>query len=273
MQENTPQISYLPYLTQAGLDQDQATIYECLIKNGQLPAGKISQKTPIKRGLVYKILETLVEMGLVIKHEEPKKVAVFEPAHPLKLKEIAEKKEEQAKSAQGVLDSIMQPLILSYSSTSSKPGILFLPGIEGLSKVYEIILKKRAPLKILASNLDRDNKKISDLIDKQIVRQHSYGITTRSIGSSSDSTLSPEQVKGLQNKGIELKKINSFSLPSQIIIFGDSIAITALTPELITTYIENEAIAKTMSIVFDRLWQTASSPVERAPQTFSEGKN
>jgi sugar-specific transcriptional regulator TrmB len=263
--ENGQETSYIPYLTQAGLDKDQATIYECLIKNGQLPAGKISQKTPIKRGLVYKILESLVEMGLVIKHEEPKKVAVFEPAHPLKLKELAEKKEEQAKSAQDVLDSIMQSLVLSYGSTSAKPGILFLPGLEGLSKVYEIILKKRAPLKILASNLDRDNKKISELIDKQIARQHSYGITTKSIGSSSDSSLSQEQVKDLKNKGIELKKINSFLLPSQIIIFGDSIAITALTPELITTYIENEAIAKTMSIVFDQLWTQASDEGASSP--------
>ncbi|TAN58360.1 hypothetical protein EPN15_01360 [Patescibacteria group bacterium] len=54
-------------LTQAGLTENQALIYEILVKNGLMPAGAVCKKTPLKRGLVYKILDELTEIGLVEK--------------------------------------------------------------------------------------------------------------------------------------------------------------------------------------------------------------
>ena len=70
--------TYNQSLIQAGLSPEEALIYECLIKNGSSKAGKIALKTPLKRGLVYKTLDLLENQGLVIKHEDKGKVAVFE---------------------------------------------------------------------------------------------------------------------------------------------------------------------------------------------------
>ncbi|MCK9379118.1 MAG: MarR family winged helix-turn-helix transcriptional regulator [Candidatus Moranbacteria bacterium] len=39
-------------LIQLGLSYTQAAVYETLLKNGPLPAGKIAKKTAFKRGLV-----------------------------------------------------------------------------------------------------------------------------------------------------------------------------------------------------------------------------
>ncbi len=133
-------------LIQAGLTADEALIYEYLVKNGRQTAGRMSLATPLKRGLVYKILEQLTASGLVIKHDAPGKVAVFEPAHPLKLKELAEKKEEDAKNAQAALAGVMERLTMEYNLLSDRPGVKFYQGTEGIIHIYDALLEQGAAI-------------------------------------------------------------------------------------------------------------------------------
>ena len=133
---------YEQHLTQSGLTKEQAIVYEVLLKSGVLPAGKISSKTaelnekiPIKRGLVYKILEQLVDFGLITKQEEPGKVAMFQVTHPLKIKELVEKKERQAKDAELALDGVLGSLVSDFNLISGKPGISIYEGLDGLEKI------------------------------------------------------------------------------------------------------------------------------------------
>lgn len=144
-QTNT-QISYQQSLIQAGLNSEQALIYEVLLRNGPLPAGRIHQKTPLKRGLVYKRLDELVAVGLVAKKDQPGKVAIFEPAHPLKLKELAEQKEEQAKTAQTALSGVMNQLTSEYNLAVGKPGVRFYEGLEGIKTVTFDNLTAKTPI-------------------------------------------------------------------------------------------------------------------------------
>lgn len=263
METNT-QISYSNTLTQAGLALDQATIYELLIQNGAMPAGKISQKTPLKRGLVYKVLDELIAMGLVLKKDVPGKVALFEPAHPLKLKELAEKKEEQAKNSQLALGGILERLVLDFNAISGKPGVSYYEGVGGIEKVYDLIIAERKPLLIFASHIDRDNQELATLIDKQVKRQHGYGITTKALGGTADISLSVESRDVLNKLGIEMRNLPNMELPSQIIIFGNYVAISALTPTLMTTLINSTAIAQTLTLIFGSLWHIAAEPAPHA---------
>ena len=125
-------------LEQSGLTKNQAIVYEALLKTGAVPARAVLAAIPLKRGLAYKVLDELGKQGIVVKKEEPGKVAIFEPAHPSKLKEIAEQKEKQAKNAQIALDGILGQLVSDYSLAAGKPGVGFYEGKEGLEKVYLI---------------------------------------------------------------------------------------------------------------------------------------
>jgi hypothetical protein len=48
-------------------------------------------------------------------------------------------------------------------------------------------------------------------------------------------------------------------LPSQIIIYNNTVSITSLKKEVITTIIENEDIAQTFKKLFNYLWDTEKS--------------
>ena len=126
---------YEKTLEQIGLSPNQAAIYEILIKNGPLSAGKIAQKSPLKRGLVYKILEELAAMNIVEKLEEPKKVAVFRANHPLKLKDLAENKEQKARDSIKILESLLPSLTSDFNLISGRPGVKFYEGKEGIIKI------------------------------------------------------------------------------------------------------------------------------------------
>src|SRR3989344_695186 len=122
---------YEQTLIQAGLTKNQSLIYEILVKTGPVSAGKLAKIAPLKRGLVYKVLEELEEVNLVEQKKPAGTVAVFIPAHPLKLKDLAEQRERQAKDAQRILESVLGGLVSDYNLAVGKPGVQFYEGKEG----------------------------------------------------------------------------------------------------------------------------------------------
>ena len=61
---------YEKIFSQIGLTEQEATIYEIMLELGQARAKEIYQKSPFKRGLVYKLLDNLIEKHLILRHRE-----------------------------------------------------------------------------------------------------------------------------------------------------------------------------------------------------------
>jgi sugar-specific transcriptional regulator TrmB len=128
-------IVYEQHLIQAGLSAEQARVYEALIQKGLSPASEAARKAGISRTLTYKVLGELSELGLVEKREEPGKVALFIAAHPLKLKELIEKRQQEAKDALTALEGVLGPMTSEYNIAGGKPGVEFFEGMDGIAAV------------------------------------------------------------------------------------------------------------------------------------------
>jgi HTH-type transcriptional regulator, sugar sensing transcriptional regulator len=137
---------YEPNLMEAGLTKEQAEIYEILVQNGPLPAGRIQRRSTISRPLVYKVLEQLVEHDLVEKKEIPHKPALFVPAHPLKLKDMVEKQHSRAERAQTAVDGILGKLTSDFNLVSGKPGVRFFEGKEGIRECINDALSSKTEI-------------------------------------------------------------------------------------------------------------------------------
>ena len=98
-------------LTQLGLSEEEATVYEALLNSKALPAAALLAKTPYKRGNLYNILADLETKGLVIRSDKAKN-ATFEAAHPNKVLELLETKAQALRKTRATLDAAM-PQILS----------------------------------------------------------------------------------------------------------------------------------------------------------------
>jgi len=256
-------IDYQKKLIQIGLDEVQSFIYSTLLKGGEMTARKVQQTGPYKRGLIYKNLEELGQLGLVEKIEKTGKVAKFAAYHPVKLKELAQDKEKAAKDAQLAMDTLLPQLISDYNLSFGAPGVSFYKGLEGLQKVYDDIIDTKKDLMLFRSIYDDKHPERAEIIQKQIQRQVKANL--RALIIAPPRGIEPEELSRLDEKNLVTRRTipqEMFRLESQIIIYGQKVAITSLKDDSVTTLINNTSINQAFRAIFNLIWQISSSRPE-----------
>lgn len=168
-------------LIQSGLDKHQAAVYEALVRTGSLQASKIGHVAGISRTLTYKVLGELEALGLVEKTDKPKAVATFSAAHPLKLKEAADKRFEEAERAKGVLDGTLGKLISDFNLASGKPGVRFFEGVQGIKQVMDDALTSRTDI-LSYVDIDAIEREIPDVSREFAKARRRLGLKKKNIG-------------------------------------------------------------------------------------------
>ena len=226
-------------------------MYETLLKNGPSPARKIAQNSPYKRSLVYKILDELITMGLATKKDEIGKVSVFEPAHPLKLKDLAEKKAEAARQAQSGLDSVLASLVSDFNLVSGKPGVQFFEGKAGIIKLYEQILAH-------GQNIDSIEDKgemmafFPDYVKEFINKRIKKGLHNRVIAPSDNPINVSSEQELRETRFIETAK---FPFRMDIKIAGRLLSLITFQKEHpVGVLVDNQEIADNYRLLFTLLW-------------------
>ncbi|PIR96876.1 MAG: hypothetical protein COT91_04410 [Candidatus Doudnabacteria bacterium CG10_big_fil_rev_8_21_14_0_10_41_10] len=247
---------YQDILERLGLQAKEVLVYEALLKLGQTSIKPLLFETGLKRGNLYDILYTLEKKELCEQVRIEKKTR-FRPASPTNLQYIMEDEKERVGMAARELESILPKLTEQFQIKSSKPFVTYYLGIEGIKKIHKLVLEKKQPLKIFASYIDRDNETLRKVIEKQARKQRLLNIPHQALVPRSNYVTTPKKQEEYKKLKIEVKKLDNFQLDSQIVIFGNSVAITALGHQVLTTYIESSAIAQTLGILFQKLWEQA----------------
>ena len=126
---------YEHVLTHIGLDNEQVSVYETLLRLGKVSAGTVYKKSNLKRSLVYKVLNELVSLTLAERHDEKGKRLLFSAVHPMVIKELIEKKEQAIKDVKNTFDDILPSLVSDFNLAIGRPGVRFYEGIDGAAKV------------------------------------------------------------------------------------------------------------------------------------------
>ena len=250
-------MAYEELLIKTGINKEQAIIYEILLKNGVLPASKIALKAGIKRGLCYKVIDDLLKIGLIEKID--KKVALFVPAHPAKLKDIIKQKSDELEATESALSGILGAMTSDYNLFSGKPNVRFFEGEEGVKKVLEdslyskeeilsytdvVSIQKNIP-KInswyVEQRLKKDIKKRGILLDtpeaREIIQNHHSNITNS-----------------------KLIKLDTPPFETMMQIYDGKISyITFSNGQMIGVIVENQAIYEMHKALFDFTWSKAET--------------
>lgn len=247
---------YEQSLIQTGLTAEMAQIYELLLKSGPQTAGKLAKISGLKRGLTYKTLERLHELGLIEKSEENEKVAQFTATHPLKMQDLIEGRQQRAKNAQLALDGVLGYLISDYNLGIGRPGFNIYEGVAGISRIYDDIINSGNTLLLFRSIYDNDDPELEKLVAKQIKRQVGKNIHVRTLTplvADTPKTIIENDEANLVSRRIIPKEL--FKLDSQVMIYGNKVAITSLKNIIISTVIDNPDIANTFKVIFEYIWQ------------------
>jgi sugar-specific transcriptional regulator TrmB len=248
---------YEDLLIKTGLTKDQAKIYEVLLKSGVMPASKASLEAGLKRGLGYKVIEQLVLLGLVEKID--KKVALFAPCHPSKLKEFIQKKGDEIRNIEASLSGSIGSMVSDYNLNSGKPNIQFFEGEEGIRKVLEDSLYSKEEI-LSYADITSVQKYLPKVNEWYVAQREKKGVLKKVI--MPDLPESRSMLSSYHTTITKSRLINLDALPFKSVmqIYDGKVSYVTLSEDqMIGVIIEDQAIYEMQKALFNFTWTKAES--------------
>jgi len=241
------------FFKQIGFNSNKAAVYKAVLSLGVVPAGVIAKKTNIARSTVYKILEELIDDGLIETSEG--KVKKFAALHPSALLKMVENKKTAVENA-------MPSLLNIFVSPKLKPKMKFYEGEAGKKKVFEGAL-----------NLNNDKihtfsplQEVLELFGKTYARHYTEKRVKNKIWRYA---LRPVTDKNQKNGQWEfyssdeklMRKIRflppNISCDTLIQIYANRVAVVASKKENYAFIIESQELSSLMKQIYLWLWEKA----------------
>lgn len=233
-----------------GLTDSQAKGYLMLVKYGALTPAELAQHTSETRTNAYAIADRLVELGLTTKTTQPK--TTYQAESPAKLKQLLLSQQQELKSTSSELTGALPALMSLYRLTSDKPGTIYLEGVDSLRIVYDDVIKTGQTVRIFPSSHDRDDPEVAAMIDRQIERQRSANIRLEVL-------LPNELAIPTADELFEARPAGFGRLDTQVLIYGDNVALTTFHTGVVTTVLTSPLIAQTFGQLFQAFWGSPSA--------------
>lgn len=243
-------------LVRTGLTPHQATLYAALVQKGTVAASKIALEAKLSRPLTYRVLDELIDLGLVEKIDKPRAVAKFNALHPIKLKEMADIRFTAAQEAKAAVDSSLSKLISDYNLQSGKPGVRFFEGLEGVREVLNDSLTARGEIYSYA-DLESIEKHISE-INKQYVREREKRQIKKK-GIVVDTSFARNFLRNYAPGVTETKLIKESAVPFQTVMqmYDGKVSYITLSDEtMIGVIIADPRICEMHRALFLYTWRT-----------------
>lgn len=242
-------------LKKAGLSEAQASVYDCLLKNGAMTPAELAKNTGQSRENCYMIAKKLVELDLIEQTNDKK--SKYRVLNPTNLEILAEKRRKiVAKNEKFVKDNLSSLLDIFYAN-NEMPGARTLEGIEGIKEVYRDNLRVKKDLYFLRTRADRvlGHDDIDSFIhhyrdQRPLLGIHTYGLTPV-------DKYAIDNFKNGRDDAINFHRIwmpeEDYTAPVEIQAYGDKVALIAFGDTQMATIITSPIIAEAMRQVLKML--------------------
>ena len=257
---------YISDLVSAGLTENEAKVYCCLLRKSQFTATEIAHSANVNRSKIYTVLSSLTQKGLCI--EKLGKVRRFEAIDP----ETAFQKliDDQQKKLDLIseLPKKLTPIYNINKENSSPFDFIqvFSTPSSIIKKHHDLELESK---KIVLSFCKSPYAMSNDLdIHEEQEESMKTGVIFRSIFEveKDDIEFFVRRMKNFEDQGEEIKV--AYHLPIKLHVFDDQIVmfsmINTINPEENLTYlvIEHPDLAETLITTFYKYWDEAMTVVD-----------
>lgn len=248
----------LELLTQAGLTPTQAEILGFLLAQNELKAKEVVAALDKPRGVVYKGLEELADLGLVEKIEKMGSVTRFRAEHPSRLETLFEAKEKAAQKERQAFVQNLPELTSYYNLSHCKPGMNFYEGEAGLKETLEDMLRSRTEILMFIDQATLENGKTFANVSKEYKdKQVKAGIKQRII-IAGDGLLPEQNQSETYDSLTEIRYTGNSLTPfkTSVKIYDNKIAYQAFDDkQTISVVVADRNIYEMNKAWFEFLWQ------------------
>lgn len=254
-------------LKKIGLTDKQVAVYLACLELGSSPVQPIARKAKVVRATTYVILSGLMQQGLVTRFEQGKKT-MFAAEPPLQLRRLLEKRGEEIKDKERLLDQMLPELQILMKGAGDRPSVRYFEGKEGLHVIRQEISMYCRPGDLIynltpADYLTAVFPREEDTFYRQ---RRAKGIRAHTIFTTKSEALRRRWLLGDDQKVPERKFVppQKFSWTSGITIYRDRIAIGSFTGKLGGVIIESQEMADSMQALFEMAWIGLSVNTKRS---------
>lgn len=246
-------------LTSLGLSDFESEVYLTLLKSGPITANRIVELTGAKRSTTYDTLKVLAVKGLVNSRLE-NNVAVFQAADP---EALVEQEKDRLRLAHELLPKLksVQNKIPSRSSASFHVGKL------GVKAVLDSVVSSNVKEFIFIGSRKEAKKVLAHYPANVLLKRIELGIRTRGVLDPADRLDEGYQDKRARELSDYRYHDSMKGIPSNIFIYGDSVAFMTSTQDLVGCVIHNKDISNALRCVFELIWkQSKALPWPKLPK-------
>ncbi len=240
-------------LEKFGLSEKEGKVYLAALELGPATATQIAQKAGVNRATTYVEIESLMKMGLAGTFEK-NKTTLFTAESPAILKRILTRREERLKASAASLENLLPELLKMHEYAEEKPKVQYYEGKEGLLAIQEDFLKtKDKKIEEIYSDDDlfnvftREELKSSKRKQREILVRALYTRKAGKYSATDTSSLSESRIVPFE----------SFPIHSDILIYGNKVAMVSLKGKLVGAIIDHKEIADTLRSLFNLAWDAA----------------
>jgi sugar-specific transcriptional regulator TrmB len=240
-------------LLQLGLQDNEITVYLLLLASPRLTAQQIAERTGIKRTNTYRVIDSLIEQGLIARDASP--VSKFSAAEPQRLQKILEEKQLALKQTAKSLSAVMPSFRSQYSLSLDKPGVYHMAGDEGFERLLTDMISSQTEVLLVASDDVPNSKETLSRFRRLQGQIRDNGVMTRALFH--DASYKDRIRKEFQERGMETRFIGDSPFKGEIVIYENNVVFVVYDPSLVVTVITNQHIVATMRILFEQVWAIA----------------
>ncbi len=237
-------------LAYPGLSRKEVEVYLASLEVGKPTPASVAKETFLPRPTIYRIMEDLVEKGLMGKVKEGNHT-LYVPEDP---RTLLEKLRLQASAVQGVMGEL-RDLATIYKN---RPTVRFFEGRESIKRIFEDIFQNE-PEEVLAFTSIKELYEVfPEYYSFFVKRRVKRGIRGRII-----APLDNEGEKLREKRAEELRDIRFIpeELAKQIgligghmLIYQDRVALVSFDTDQTSVIIENRALANVQRALFETAW-------------------
>ena len=247
-------------LQELGLEKNEAAVYLAALVLGPSPVQKIAQRAGVPRATTYLVLKALKQQGLVLTHEQGKKV-YFTAGHPSQLQSVLERREIELRHQKHALEHLIPELEQrGQFLNSTRPRVRYYEGPEAFNAYRRDLLSKRKDQKVVRSVLDIQGlEKVVGNLDELTKKRVQEHVSSRVIYADPGNKYPVYEDKNVLREGRKVEDQATYLIPADVSIIGNSVGLMPYGDPFRAIIIEDADVARSLVSLFELAWKGAEA--------------